>query len=791
MFRNVLLLPLLVGILTGSSSAPTPTDAKPVRRAVVIGINRYQSRAMPPGAIPQSNRMIPKGKPPERTWTDLDGAVNDAETIKVLLTGRLGFQSADILTLEDRQATAAAILGAIQKHLIDDAQPGDISLLFYAGHGSLIRNLATPERSGFDETLVPVDAPLGVPDIRDKELARILRAGVLKGVLLTAIFDSCHSGSIARGKWNASAKTRQLSPDSRYVEDPPDRDANGKPLPDAESGGMLVLSASQDFEPAIEIDTGAGPHGLLTWALSRVLQTAPPNERVDRLFQRVRAVMQSEGSLQEPVLAGAGRGERSLLGLPANDTNQVTVAAERVWDNRVRLGGGFGIGLNKGCELRRISSSKQGAGARLRVDKVLGLASSEAAIVNAASSIQPGDIFELTRWAASEASALKVYIPGAPLSMDRLASLGATLSSLRARFHWIDDSSQESPTHVMSWSGKSWILERNPASGLPVDLGLHPTAESVAGHLPPNAAFLLLLPAPTAFVAEIQVGPGTMNDAIALEKSPAQAHYVLSGRYRDGAVSYAWLLPRVTEPELGRRYEDARLKGMPPPAMAMPLRSDWTSDGAGLADALQKLARIYGWLQLDAPADPLRFPYRLALRDLDSAKLMTGGTVRKGQGFKVVIASDPDRLREAVAADALSPRWIYVFCIDQHGKSQLLFPPHGQGNSDNLFPLPAAKMNPPASYEPDLRSELTIGPPFGIDTYYLLASEEPLPWPEALEFEGVLHDSRGASNALGLLIDRVGRANRGPAPTVPLNWSVARLLLRSIDDGGGDVPPKL
>ncbi len=245
-------------------------------------------------------------------------------------------------------------------------------------------------------------------------------------------------------------------------------------------------------------------------------------------------------------------------------------------------------------------------------------------------------------------------------------------------------------------------------------------------------------------------------------------------------MNYAWLLPRVTGPELGRRYEEASHTGTPPPAMAMPLRSDWTGDAAKLADAVQKLARIHGWLQLDAPVDALRFPYRLALRDLDSAELMTGGTLRNGHGFKIVITSDPDRLREAVATDALSPRWIYVFCIDQHGKSLLLFPPRGQGNSDNLFPLPGARSNPPASYEPDLKSDLTISAPFGIDTYYLLASEDPLPWPEALEFDGVVRDNRGATNALSVLIDRVGSANRGPAAPVPMNWSVERVLLRSI-----------
>src|SRR5262249_49339018 len=155
---------------------------------------------------------------------------------------------------------------------------------------------------------------------------------------------------IARGAWNRGAKTRSLAPDSGYVEDPPDLDANGKPLPSPEDSGMLVLSAAQDYETASETDTDRGTHGLFTWALTKILQTAPPNERVDRLFQRVRAVMQSEGSLQEPVVAGRGRGELSLLGLKADGTNMLTAAAERAWDDRVRLQAGTGASLNVGCE---------------------------------------------------------------------------------------------------------------------------------------------------------------------------------------------------------------------------------------------------------------------------------------------------------------------------------------------------------------------------------------------------------------------------------------------------------
>src|SRR5437016_7723408 len=108
--------------------------------------------------------------------------------------------------------------------------------------------------------------------------------------------------------------------------------------------------------------------------------------------------MQSEGTLQEPVLAGGGRAERSLIGLKADGANSLTAAVERVWDNQVHLQAGAGIGLNEGCELRKVGSRADTGGARIRVTKVTGLSSSEAVILDSLAGIQEGDLFQVVRW---------------------------------------------------------------------------------------------------------------------------------------------------------------------------------------------------------------------------------------------------------------------------------------------------------------------------------------------------------------------------------------------------------
>jgi uncharacterized caspase-like protein len=77
-------------------------------------------------------------------FDDLDGAVNDVRLMKAVLQS-LGFQ--DFVVLTDQDATADAILQALQKNLVDDAQPGDLRLFYYSGHGNHVKNRASTEQA--------------------------------------------------------------------------------------------------------------------------------------------------------------------------------------------------------------------------------------------------------------------------------------------------------------------------------------------------------------------------------------------------------------------------------------------------------------------------------------------------------------------------------------------------------------------------------------------------------------------------------------------------------------------
>jgi hypothetical protein len=91
------------------------------------------------------------------------------------------------------QPTKANILRAMH-WLVKDAKPNDSLFFHYSGHGGQTPDLDGDEEDGYDEVIYPVDFR-SASHIVDDEMHRIMVKPLLPGVRLTAIFDSCHSGS--------------------------------------------------------------------------------------------------------------------------------------------------------------------------------------------------------------------------------------------------------------------------------------------------------------------------------------------------------------------------------------------------------------------------------------------------------------------------------------------------------------------------------------------------------------------------------------------------------------------
>ncbi|KAK4549100.1 hypothetical protein LTR36_007556 [Oleoguttula mirabilis] len=130
---------------------------------------------------------------------ELRGCINDVKNMSTYLNGHFGYKREDMVILTDdqqnpmSQPTKANILRAMH-WLVKDAQPNDSLFFHYSGHGGQTPDLDGDEEDGYDEVIYPVDFRQA-GHIVDDEMHRIMVQPLQPGVRLTAIFDSCHSGS--------------------------------------------------------------------------------------------------------------------------------------------------------------------------------------------------------------------------------------------------------------------------------------------------------------------------------------------------------------------------------------------------------------------------------------------------------------------------------------------------------------------------------------------------------------------------------------------------------------------
>ncbi|KAI9250198.1 caspase domain-containing protein [Phascolomyces articulosus] len=131
------------------------------------------------------------------------GGINDVHNIKDFLITLWGFKEEDMVILTDDQEnpklipTRANIIAAMQ-WLVHDAQENDSFFFHYSGHGGYVKDESGDENDGYDETIYPLDHDQyegKSGQIIDDDMHDLMVRPLPEGCRLTAIFDSCHSGT--------------------------------------------------------------------------------------------------------------------------------------------------------------------------------------------------------------------------------------------------------------------------------------------------------------------------------------------------------------------------------------------------------------------------------------------------------------------------------------------------------------------------------------------------------------------------------------------------------------------
>ena len=285
---------------------------------------------------------------------------------------------------------------------------------------------------------------------------------------------------------------------------------------------------------------------------------------------------------------------------------------------------------------------------------------------------------------------------------------------------------------------------------------------AIVSRIPPESRLFVQLPAPAALLREIAIGPGTEHDSVEEAKTPEQADYVLVGRAARGGVEYAWV-----RPELHR--DDADRSTLPP-------RTDWIAPivlgdaGLVLQHAILQLHKILAWHLLPSPPDSPS-PYRLALLRPQDGAAVGDGRLAGFTKYRLVLRAAAKPLPAGT-----KPRYFYVFGIDSFGRSVLLFPLGG--SVENHFPIERDGETP--AVEVPIGS-VTVKPPYGLDTYVLLSTDESLPNPSILQWSGVRTRGPKGATSLEELLSRTGGSIRAmEACPTSAHWSIDRITMQSV-----------
>lgn len=311
---------------------------------------------------------------PNRLYKSLKGAVRDINLVADYLLKTLKIPServfkltspnpevAETIETKDPKPTYENIVAKFNA-ITEIAQPGEQVYIYYSGHGGRATTIY-PELKGADqndEGIVPMD--VGDREgryLRDVELTTLLKRMTDKGLIVTVILDSCHSGGTTRGdaairagdgideaqrdKESSVASRKELIENWQAVTGEGRDIAWVPPL-----NNYVLLAACRPNEYAYEYAVdGKERHGALTYWLIQTLATSSTGLSFRKLYDRVCAQIQSKFPQQLPMLLGDGT--RAVFGNESLPTHySVIVSTVDSNQKQVTLNSGLAHGLSSG-----------------------------------------------------------------------------------------------------------------------------------------------------------------------------------------------------------------------------------------------------------------------------------------------------------------------------------------------------------------------------------------------------------------------------------------------------------
>ena len=240
-----------------------------------------------PASIPSKKALL-IGINYNGTSSQLNGCINDINSVSELLTTKYAFKSESITKITDETAqkpTRDVILASFAKFLASGVE-GDLLFFSFSGHGSYTLDRNKDENNGNDEMIISSD----LKGIVDDELKSLIQANLKKNVTLFALFDCCFSGTV-------------LDLQYQYL-DSLANDANTINNNETETiGNVIMISGCNDNQTSADAFIDKKYQGAMTWAFISVIKTLTTPPSWKELLIKMRDQLKTSEFTQLPQLS--------------------------------------------------------------------------------------------------------------------------------------------------------------------------------------------------------------------------------------------------------------------------------------------------------------------------------------------------------------------------------------------------------------------------------------------------------------------------------------------------------